>query len=103
MRFMDYLIRLHPDLRKYDLDGNRTMDLTEYRAMRDIHDATPDAELQQALETYAQDTCFDPGTPGKTMAVTHDAMGVPIDIQDQSGGLLWYSGATVYSTEEGPG
>ena len=103
LRFMDYLIRLHPDLRKYDLDGNRTMDLTEYRAMRDIHDATPDAELQQALETYAQDTCFDPGTPGKTMAVTHDAMGVPIDIQDQSGGLLWYSGATVYSTEEGPG
>ena len=34
------------------------------------------------------------------MAVSHDALGVPIDMQDQSGGLLWYSGATVYSTDD---
>ena len=99
LRFMDYLVRLHPDLRKYDLDGNRHMNFTEYQAMRDTHDAKPDAELQHALEEYAQDTCFAPGTPGKSMAITHDAMGMPIDIQDQSGGLLWYSGATVYSTD----
>ena len=98
--FMDYLIRLHPDLRKYDLDSNRHMNLTEYQAMRDTHDAEPDAELQHALEKYAQETCFPPGTPGKTMAASHDALGMPLDTQDQSGGLLWYSGAAVYSADD---
>ena len=41
LRFMDYLIRLHPGLRKYDVDGSRHMNLTEYRAMREAHDAAP--------------------------------------------------------------
>ena len=67
LRIMDFLIRLHPPLRKYDVDGNRAVNETEYQAMRDAHDAEPDQFLQLALQQYARETCFAPGNlpPGK--------------------------------------
>ena len=102
LRIMDFLIRLHPPLRKYDVDGNRAVNQTEYQAMRDAHDAEPDQFLQLALQQYARETCFAPGDlpPGKEMAADRDAMGVPIDSEDQTRGLLWYSGGTMYSSDE---
>ena len=88
---MDYLMRIHPELKKYDIDGDRRVNETEYQAMRATHDAEPDTVLEQALKKFARETCFDIKAPpaGLKIAADRDAMGVPYDsLNDQTGGVM---------------
>ena len=95
---MTYLMRVHPELKKYDVDGNQYINQTEYQALRVAHDAEPDAQLQQALVRYARETCFDVSEPptGMKIAADRDALGVPLDDGDQSGGVLWGAAPTAF-------
>lgn len=93
MRVMTYLMKIHPELKKYDVDGNMYINQTEYQALRAAHDADQDAQIQQALVQYARETCLDISKPpaGVKVAADRDAMGVPLDDTGlhQTGGVYW--------------